>query len=732
MIAAAIWRISNYYSRQLPAIKQKLDKYQLNNADDRLSKAKAAADEAIVQSAIHAAAQLINEAQAPFYQDRLFVYRSPTEKPPDGYRRTVGLGLSEVLSPANEVATETRSKVVQLLETLPGGSIGIAGPRGVGKSTLLLSLCSTHPRIKQDTAIAVYTTAPVEYEHRDFLLHIYASVCRTVLRSKNASDDRNFKDINNSANEILPEFIKNQQVAGIFLVIVRGLLFAVGMSLAIMMIDHVTPAEPDHVAAGTSHQTPTALPAQTTTVNPDRTTTTPATPNKVTPDSRSIRSMGTSLLKVLDFKPGAIVQWGIIAFLVGTVLVVFESVHKRREALIRKLALFFPMLRRPAREPPPQDDVDGLIGKSRAALRDIRFQRSYSSGWSGSLRLPTAFDATTNQALSLAQKQQSLPDLVEEFKNFVRDVTVYYPVIIGIDELDKISSDEKAQAFINEIKAMFNIPRCFYLISVSESAISNFERRGLAFRDAFDSAFDDILQVRYLTQLGSRGLLGRRVINLPLPFLALCHLLSAGLPRDLIRITRSMLDHAADNPNENSLREVGLALIQTELRNKLHAIALAAREIPMEPEVTNFLTRVIQLLSTNILSPKISIEYAKSEQLPPATQESDEEKKSRAKLDKLGLELDSFLYFCVTAAELFNSIRDEETWERLDSELVINELAEARQGLELSSGVAVFRLDQLLRKWGLASRFGSVGAEQYVPESGKPPLISRPSASTLC
>jgi hypothetical protein len=143
-------------------------------------------------------------------------------------------------------------------------------------------------------------------------------------------------------------------------------------------------------------------------------------------------------------------------------------------------------------------------------MRDIRFQRSYSSGWSGSLKLPAAFEATVNQALSLAQRQQSLPDLVEEFKTFVQGVVGYYRVIIGIDELDKISSDKKAQTFINEIKAIFNIPGCFYLISVSESAISSFERRGLAFRDAFDSAFDDILPVKYLTRMGSFGLLSRR------------------------------------------------------------------------------------------------------------------------------------------------------------------------------------------------------------------------------
>jgi hypothetical protein len=192
IIILALARIYFFYHK-LPKIRAAVTgPYQLDTAADRLQAARLVADEAVGRAARRAAVTLINEAQKPFYQSRLFVFRSPAETPSLGQRKTVGIGLSEVLSPANEVATETRSKIVQMIESLPGASIGISGPRGVGKSTLLLSLCSARPSSSDDTSVRVYTTAPVEHESRDFLLHIYACVCRAVLKIRQAEDERGF------------------------------------------------------------------------------------------------------------------------------------------------------------------------------------------------------------------------------------------------------------------------------------------------------------------------------------------------------------------------------------------------------------------------------------------------------------------------------------------------------------------------------------------------------------
>ena len=97
--------------------------------------------------------------------------------------------------------------------------------------------------------------------------------------------------------------------------------------------------------------------------------------------------------------------------------------------------------------------------------------------------------------------------------------------------VDKISGAKQAQRFVNELKAILGVPHCYYLISVSDDALAAYEMRGLPVRDAFDSAFDEVIHVRYLDLEGSRQLLKKRVIGMPDPFVCLCRCLSGGLPR---------------------------------------------------------------------------------------------------------------------------------------------------------------------------------------------------------
>jgi len=67
---------------------------------------------------------------------------------------------------------------------MPGGSIGVSGPRGAGKTTLLQHFCSPEyaARDKAPAApIRVLLSAPVRYDPREFVLHLFASVCHGVV-----------------------------------------------------------------------------------------------------------------------------------------------------------------------------------------------------------------------------------------------------------------------------------------------------------------------------------------------------------------------------------------------------------------------------------------------------------------------------------------------------------------------------------------------------------------------
>ena len=176
---------------------------------------------------------------------------------------------------------------------------------------------------------------------------------------------------------------------------------------------------------------------------------------------------------------------------------------------------------------------------ARRHLARVRYLQTYTAGWSGALRLPGGgAEGQHTRSVARAEQPLSYPEIVDEFRTFARDVAVGVHrkgdrVFIGIDELDKIGSAEQAEHFLNEIKGIFGIPHLYFMVSVSDDALTAFERRGLPLRDAFDSSFDEIIRVGPLTYAESRRLLYRRVIGLTEPYVALCHCLAGGLPATL-------------------------------------------------------------------------------------------------------------------------------------------------------------------------------------------------------
>jgi len=94
-------------------------------------------------------------------------------------------GLSQTLDPLFQVSTQAVDRLTALLDTMPGGSIGIAGPRGAGKSSLIDHLCAS----SSDDTLSVTVSAPVEYLPRDFLLHLYGKLCETIIGPNQAGLD---------------------------------------------------------------------------------------------------------------------------------------------------------------------------------------------------------------------------------------------------------------------------------------------------------------------------------------------------------------------------------------------------------------------------------------------------------------------------------------------------------------------------------------------------------------
>jgi hypothetical protein len=177
-------------------------------------------------------------------------------------------------------------------------------------------------------------------------------------------------------------------------------------------------------------------------------------------------------------------------------------------------------------------------------------------------------------------------DAVKEIEALVQELAQEdFQVVIAIDELDKMKTDEDALAFLNQLKVLFPIENCSFIVSVSEHAWARFEHRGLPFRDAFDSSFDEVVLVPPLRPNESRDLLKRRNAEITDVQALFCHCLSGGLPRDLLRAARSLAETAETvmktppTSEPPSFSTVLNELLLSDLRDKVAAAEVRARDL---------------------------------------------------------------------------------------------------------------------------------------------------------
>ncbi|MFE6171817.1 P-loop NTPase fold protein [Streptomyces sp. NPDC056464] len=181
--------------------------------------------------------------------------------------------------------------------------------------------------------------------------------------------------------------------------------------------------------------------------------------------------------------------------------------------------------------------------------RSIRYlqtqsdEAALSAGW-------RSWNLSTRKATSLAEQPQTYPEIVDTLKRFLSRTALELDkdkrlLVIGIDELDRIEPAATARTFLNELKAVFDVPKCLFVLSVSDEALREAELAPVGRRDAFDSAIDEVVRVEPLDQETAERLLGRRVVGLPVPFAALFYSLSGGMPRDLLRTARAAYSYVS-------------------------------------------------------------------------------------------------------------------------------------------------------------------------------------------
>ncbi|HEV7646190.1 MAG TPA: hypothetical protein VGO50_19810 [Pyrinomonadaceae bacterium] len=742
-------------------------------------------DEDLIKQILERMRQTINDKLRENYGTTLKITNAP--------------GLAEIIDPLKMINTNAKESLEYMLNTMEGGCIGIAGSRGAGKSTLIQMCCGekrTIEKINGTDVLAVYTTAPVQYESRDFILYLFSTVCQRVLGIDGTLyDDTKVPEIEGYSAPAMSSRTLQTVVDGIPTRLLRRigtLLILVGLLVTAVMVAAETAgnSSPDKAAANTASAANTggnvalgneSQPAPGNAVGNDQQAATPAaTPARAA--SAAAVSFSASLLKVLEVKPLALFFWGGVLLLMAFVVqkfhdnLTFEKTNdfpttytdflkasdkqkyewrdrasaptaESKLALWKRLVLWNysndimsreRMLRADVRwffETWQAEETNTSGHQKEAAkwITALKFQQSFTSGWSGALKLPVGVEGGMQRATTLSMKQMSNPEIVAAFVKFLKTISAErYRVIIGIDELDKMELEEDASTFLNEIKSIFGLANCFYLISVSENAMHKFDRRGMPFRDVFDSSFDSVVYVDYLDRKTARALIEKRLIGRPTPFIYLSYCLAGGLPRDLIRNFRNLVElnqKAQPNTEGRDIGELCREIIAVDIRRKTRAIISSAKKKEGLPEAGKFIEMIFDTENVQLKPPEL---LAATKKLlhwncPAGAGSSAEEKAdnvNRRELEKLSEELGSYLYFLTTILEFFRVGLSEATLRRAAYDGDLDLLAKARQLMSVNPTMVVATLSKLRVKWKfdvLKPRPASSGAnEPSAPEPAAP------------
>ena len=574
------------------------------------------------------AMQAWEEAIKAAIRDRLKNWAGDIEQPPFSLYLNIASshGLRHMRAQDCVVATkDIFTRFEEIIAPLGSGAIGVAGPRGVGKSTLLEAYRDGRFIGAGREHLVLFESVPVRYDPRDFALHLYAAFCQKTI-----------------------EF--SEQHAGRE----PGVWWQ-----RLLRLSRFVPA----------------LPTLLTWL--------------------AVGSLVTALL--YGDSPGNRIPLVTLVWLLGVALAagVIMSILAGKNYLAQSSATLM------------VTDLPTLCNFARAKLDVIHFQQRHTTGWSGSLTPSFGFNVGRSGTLEKTRQAMSYPELVADFRSFliaaVRVIGAFEtaakpaPVAIIIDELDKVQSPEQAQEFVNELKALFgvDVPGCIFLVSVSDEALASFERRGLPMRDAFDNAFDFIFRVGYLHLQDTRSVLRSRVAGLGEPFVCLCHCFSGGLPREIIRVARSIA--ALERKTLGQVCRVLVAQSITDQIASLHYAIQANCDI--EP-FSSELVRHIEEYGRADAGALLAALY------DPPVKNSDCEADDRLRgLAQVQLVEFSFLYYCATLLQIFD---DEMDQQKLRSGYAINEpacferLAIARRRLSVNARLAWLTVHSFRRAWRLS------------------------------
>lgn len=311
--------------------------------------------------------------------------------------------------------------------------------------------------------------------------------------------------------------------------------------------------------------------------------------------------------------------------------------------------------------------------------------------------------AETSGQLTRTEREVGPADWVADFRGYIQGHRVRNgaSIVVAIDELDKIADPERAIDVINGIKDLFHIEGLHFVVSVSDDALRGFALRGIPMRDAFDSAFDTVIDVGTLRAEESFELLQRRAPRFPYPAALFCHAWSGGLPRELIRTARSCVAIQNRRNAPVTVAELAQTIVR---RHVMEVIDAAIRRWSGDGSRSQIdaLLELRRLLEGVEVPPHPQLA---GWMMPDADDDGDLRYAS----------LEAFIHVAGAISEYFSAPRDSEHWARgiKSGEFLLHtdRLAEAKAALAMHPSEAIWKLAHARDRIGLSTA-GSSGTEQ--------------------
>ena len=226
--------------------------------------------------------------------------------------------------------------------------------------------------------------------------------------------------------------------------------------------------------------------------------------------------------------------------------------------------------------------TDELRKRAREQAADLQRRLRYTSTRTQDAEGGIDFHGITGKVASSVTRTEipfTKDDIVEEMSKVISRLNeAGLRVVIGIDELDKLEvDDERTAKLLNALKSLFAITSASFLISISTSAWTAFEQRGLHIRTVFDSSFDDVIEARAFSFLDARSLFKRREVQLSDSQIMFVNVAAGGIARDLVRHARQLAEIGEADGLDLTLAEAAPIFIEQERHAKLEAAILDAR-----------------------------------------------------------------------------------------------------------------------------------------------------------